>query len=79
MVRSVWISAQRASIEAKARKRTLVHATLKNLELLAEGHTVVWPISQRASATVVTVPAGSSARRQVASYTSTSRAGQGYR
>jgi len=36
----VWIGAQQAIDEAAAGKRTLVHATLKNLELLAEGGTV---------------------------------------
>ena len=34
---SVWIGPQEAIEEAKAGKRTLVHATTKNLELLAEG------------------------------------------
>ena len=37
---SVWIGAQEAIDEATAGKRTLVHATQKNLELLAEGGTV---------------------------------------
>jgi 8-oxo-dGTP pyrophosphatase MutT (NUDIX family) len=54
-VDSVWISAQRAIDEAKAGKRTLVHATLKNLELLAEGNTVVGAISQASERKIVTV------------------------
>ena len=33
----MWIGAQQAIDEATAGKRTLVHATTKNLELLAEG------------------------------------------
>jgi hypothetical protein len=36
---SVWIGAQAAIDEGQAGKRTLVHATPKNLELLAEGGT----------------------------------------
>src|SRR5207342_1419108 len=39
-VDSVWIKAQDAIDEAAAGKRTLVHATLKNLELLVEEGTV---------------------------------------
>src|SRR5258708_7116267 len=54
-VDSVWIGAQQAIDEAKAGKRTLVHATLKNLELLAEGDTVVGAISQASERKIVTV------------------------
>ena len=52
---SVWIGAQEAIDEAKAGKRTLVHATQKNLELLAEGGTVAGALAQAASRKVVTV------------------------
>lgn len=52
---SVWIGAQQAIDEAEAGKRTLVHATLKNLELLAEGGTVAGAIAQAAQRKVVTV------------------------
>lgn len=52
---SVWIGAQEAIDEAKAGKRTLVHATQKNLELLAEGGTVAGALVQAASRKVVTV------------------------
>lgn len=52
---SVWIGAQAAIDEAKAGKRTLVHATLKNLELLAEGSTVAGAIAQAAKRKIVTV------------------------
>jgi len=54
-VDSVWIGAQEAIDEAKAGKRMLVHATLKNLELLAEGNTVVGAISQATERKIVTV------------------------
>jgi 8-oxo-dGTP pyrophosphatase MutT (NUDIX family) len=54
-VDSVWIGAQKAIDEATAGKRTLVHATLKNLELLAEGNTVVGAISQATERKIVTV------------------------
>jgi 8-oxo-dGTP pyrophosphatase MutT (NUDIX family) len=54
-VDSVWIGAQAAIDEAQAGKRTLVHATLKNLELLAEGGTVTGAISQATERKVVTV------------------------
>ena len=54
-VDSVWIGASEAIEEAKAGKRTLVHATLKNLELLAEGRTVVGAISQATERKIVTV------------------------
>lgn len=52
---SVWIGAQEAIDEAKAGKRTLVHATLKNLELLAEGKTVAGAITAAAARKIVTV------------------------
>jgi 8-oxo-dGTP pyrophosphatase MutT (NUDIX family) len=54
-VDSVWIGAEQAIDEAKAGKRTLVHATHKNLELLAEGGTVVGAISQATERKIVTV------------------------
>jgi len=54
-VDSVWISAQQAIDEATAGRRTLVHATLKNLELLVDGKTVVGAISQATERKVVTV------------------------
>jgi 8-oxo-dGTP pyrophosphatase MutT (NUDIX family) len=52
---SVWIGAQAAIDEAKAGRRTLVHATQKNLELLAEGKTVAGAIGQATSRKIVTV------------------------
>jgi len=52
---SVWIGAQEAIEEAKVGKRTLVHATLKNLELLAEGKTVAGAIAAAAARKIVTV------------------------
>ena len=52
---SVWIGAQQAIDEAKAGRRTLVHATQKNLELLAEGGTVAGAIEQARKRTIVTV------------------------
>lgn len=52
---SVWIGAQQAIDEAKAGKRTLVHATTKNLELLAEGGTVTGALSQASERKIVTV------------------------
>lgn len=52
---SVWIGAQEAIEEAKAGKRTLVHATLKNLELLAEGKTVAGAIAAAGARKIVTV------------------------
>ncbi|MBS0549383.1 MAG: NUDIX hydrolase [Proteobacteria bacterium] len=52
---SVWIGAQQAIDEAKAGKRTLVHATTKNLELLAEGGTVTGALSQATERKIVTV------------------------
>jgi len=54
-VDSVWIGAQEAIDEAKAGRRTLVHATQKNLELLAEGGTVTGAISQATERRIVTV------------------------
>jgi 8-oxo-dGTP pyrophosphatase MutT (NUDIX family) len=52
---SVWIGPQAAIDEAKAGRRTLVHATQKNLELLAEGGTVAGAIEQAKKRTIVTV------------------------
>jgi len=54
-VDSVWIGAQAAIDEAAAGRRTLVHATLKNLELLAEGRTVVGALSQASERKIMTV------------------------
>ena len=54
-VDSVWIGAQEAIDEAVAGKRTLVHATTKNLELLAEGGTVTGALSQASERKIVTV------------------------
>jgi 8-oxo-dGTP pyrophosphatase MutT (NUDIX family) len=54
-VDSVWIKPQAAIDEANAGKRTLVHATFKNLELLVEGRTVTGAISQASERKVVTV------------------------
>jgi len=54
-VDSVWIGAQQAIDEATAGRRTLVHATTKNLELLAEGKTVVGALSQATERKIVTV------------------------
>src|SRR5471032_271600 len=48
-VDSVWIAPQLAIDEATAGRRTLVHATTKNLELLAEGKTVAGVISAASS------------------------------
>jgi hypothetical protein len=52
---SVWIGAQAAIDEAEAGQRTLVHATLKNLELLAEADTVAKAIEQAKARRIVTV------------------------
>ena len=52
---SVWIGAQQAIDEAVAGRRSLVHATTKNLELLAEGKTVVGALSQASERKIVTV------------------------
>ena len=54
-VDSVWIGAQAAIDEAAAGKRTLVHATTKNLELLTEGGTVTGALSQASERKIVTV------------------------
>ncbi len=54
-VDSVWIGAQAAIDEATAGRRTLVHATQKNLELLAEGGTVAGAIAQSKARKIVTV------------------------
>jgi 8-oxo-dGTP pyrophosphatase MutT (NUDIX family) len=54
-VDSVWIQPQAAIDEATAGKRTLVHATTKNLELLAEGRTVVGALSQATERKIVTI------------------------
>ncbi|HTE81668.1 MAG TPA: NUDIX hydrolase, partial [Reyranella sp.] len=54
-VESVWIGPQAAIDEATAGKRTLVHATTKNLELLAEGGTVTGALSQASERKIVTV------------------------
>jgi 8-oxo-dGTP pyrophosphatase MutT (NUDIX family) len=54
-VDSVWIGAQQAIDEAAAGRRTLVHATLKNLELLAEGGTVAGAIAAAGARKIVTV------------------------
>lgn len=52
---SVWIGAQQAIEEAAAGRRTLVHATTKNLELLAEGKTVAGALAQASKRKIVTV------------------------
>jgi 8-oxo-dGTP pyrophosphatase MutT (NUDIX family) len=54
-VESVWIGPQQAIEEFNAGKRTLVHATTKNLELLAEGVTVTGALSQASERKIVTV------------------------
>ena len=54
-VDSVWIGAQPAIDEATAGRRTLVHATTKNLELLAEGKTVPGVIAAASARKIVTV------------------------
>jgi hypothetical protein len=54
-VDSVWIAPQAAIDEAAAGKRTLVHATLKNLELLAEEKTVAGALAAASGRKVVTV------------------------
>ena len=46
----MWIGAQEAIDEATAGKRTLVHATTKNLELLAEGVTVTGALAPASGA-----------------------------
>jgi 8-oxo-dGTP pyrophosphatase MutT (NUDIX family) len=52
---SVWIGAQAAIDEATAGMRMLVHATQKNLELLAEGGSVADVIGQAKKRKIVTV------------------------
>ena len=52
---SVWIGAHEAIDEATAGRRTLVHATQKNLELLAEGGTVAGALAQASRRKIVTV------------------------
>ncbi len=54
-VDSVWIGAQPAIDEATAGRRTLVHATTKNLELLAEGKTVPGALAAASARKIVTV------------------------
>ena len=54
-VESVWIAPQQAIDEAATGKRTLVHATTKNLELLTEGGTVTGALSQASERKIVTV------------------------
>ena len=54
-VDSVWILPQAAIDEAAVGKRTLVHATLKNLELLAEENTVAGAIAAAGNRRIVTV------------------------
>lgn len=54
-VESVWIDPQAAIDEAAAGRRTLVHATTKNLELLAEAGTVTGALSQASERKIVTV------------------------
>ncbi len=54
-VDSVWIGARQAIDEAEAGRRTLVHATLKNLELLAEAGTVAEAIDLARGRRIVTV------------------------
>jgi 8-oxo-dGTP pyrophosphatase MutT (NUDIX family) len=54
-VESVWIAPQQAIDEAAAGRRTLVHATTKNLELLAETKTVAEALSQASQRKIVTV------------------------
>jgi 8-oxo-dGTP pyrophosphatase MutT (NUDIX family) len=54
-VDSVWIAAQQAIDEATAGRRTLVHATTKNLELLAEARTVAGALAAASARKIVTV------------------------
>ena len=54
-VESVWIAPRQAIDEAAAGRRTLVHATFKNLELLAETTTVTEALSAASQRKVVTV------------------------
>jgi len=52
---SVWIGPQEAIDEAVAGKRSIVQATTKNLELLAEGKTVAGAIAAAKARKIVTV------------------------
>jgi 8-oxo-dGTP pyrophosphatase MutT (NUDIX family) len=54
-VDSLWIQPHQAIAEAAAGRRTLVHATTKNLELLAEARTVAEALSQASQRKIVTV------------------------
>jgi 8-oxo-dGTP pyrophosphatase MutT (NUDIX family) len=54
-VDSVWIQPRQAIDEADAGRRTLVHATLKNLELLAETTSVTEALSSSCARKIVTV------------------------
>ena len=54
-VDSVWIGAQAAIDEAAAGRRTLVHATTKNLEMLAEEKTVAGALAAAGNRKIVTV------------------------
>jgi 8-oxo-dGTP pyrophosphatase MutT (NUDIX family) len=54
-VDSVWISPQQAIDEAAAGRRTLVHATFKNLELLAEAKSVTEALGAATQRKIVTV------------------------
>jgi 8-oxo-dGTP pyrophosphatase MutT (NUDIX family) len=54
-VDSVWLRPQAALAEAAGGKRTLVHATTKNLELLTDAGTVAEALSQASQRTIVTV------------------------
>jgi hypothetical protein len=54
-VDSLWIQPQVALAEASGGKRTLVHATTKNLELLCEARTVAEALSQASQRKIVTV------------------------
>ena len=55
LVDSVWIGAQQAIDEATAGRRTLVHATTKNLELLAKGAPSPAPSPRPRERKIVTV------------------------
>ena len=54
-VDSLWIQPRQAIDEAEAGRRTLVHATLKNLELLAETTSVTEALSSSCARKIVTV------------------------
>jgi hypothetical protein len=51
----VWIGAAAGDRRGRRRQRTLVHATTKNLELLAEASTVAGAIAQASQRKIVTV------------------------